>query len=150
MLLQACSRPGRYWLTGSAWMFPEKHDCKQFDYFTAVTDNVTRSGRPSYTFALLQVCRQVNLEARHLPFKLNTFKPLSSAVLNVWIPTYGAQLKQVQTLRFCAKKPLKSDMCSVNYFRTKLSHFKDLRTLEIATFPILGWDISEDLAIATI
>jgi hypothetical protein len=58
----------------------------------------TEDGRPSYNFALLKVCRQINSEARVLPLQLNIFNFPITQNFHEWKVAVGALLSDVRCI----------------------------------------------------
>jgi hypothetical protein len=52
-------------------------------------ENRVLNNKPSHTFALLKVCRQVHTEARLLPFSLSTIKFTNSKAFATWCTAMG-------------------------------------------------------------
>ncbi|KAF2831389.1 hypothetical protein CC86DRAFT_452454 [Ophiobolus disseminans] len=93
-------------------------------------ENKTIDGILSHTFALLKVCRQINIEACLLPLNLNVFNIPNMQVLDRWIDTLGPKIAAVRTVRMY-HRTLKYYKRENDEAMKRLRSFTGLRRLEV-------------------
>jgi hypothetical protein len=93
-------------------------------------DNMPQNGKPSYTFALVKVCRQIYSEARMLPFHLNTFGVPRPDDLKFLLSVMQLQLSEVRTVRLTTNNGCPTCWSDLQ----SMSHFDGVQTIEILAY----------------
>ncbi|KAH7076812.1 hypothetical protein BKA63DRAFT_510813 [Paraphoma chrysanthemicola] len=94
MVLQTISSETRSWTRCHGKIMPAQKTSQP-----VAQENTSSKSRPSYTFALIRVCRQLYLETHLLPFHLNTFIAPSARALDMWFSQHPTQMAALRVFR---------------------------------------------------